>query len=1176
MSAFVHLSVHSEYSLVDGLIRIESVKSQRDDKRLQPLTARVAELEQPAIALTDRDNLFAMAKFYKAAEGAGIKPILGVDLGVDCGGAPARVTALVQNDQGLANLMQLVSRLYTDTRSASGQVAAARDWIFEHSEGLIVLSGAQGEVGQQLLAGQVDAAESALRDWQTAFGDRFYCALARCGRPQDELHVQAATALARRHGVGVVAVNDVCFLDRDDFDAHEARVCILQGRTLDDPRRSKAFTPEQYLKSSAEMAALFSDLPEAVENSVEIARRCTPRLQFGTNYLPDFPVPEGQTVAGHLRSLSEQGLDERLAKHGMWAERAAYDDRLAEELRIIEEMGFPGYFLIVADFIQWAKDNGVPVGPGRGSGAGSLIAYAIGITDLDPLAYNLLFERFLNPERVSMPDFDVDFCMEGRDRVIEYVTAKYGADKVGQIITYGSMAARAVVRDVTRVMGHPHGFGDRIAKMIPAAPAFKVEAGAAGATELEHSLNTIPELRAAYEEEDVRAVIDLGLLLEGLARNIGKHAGGVVIAPGPLTDFVPLYREPEAQGVVTQLDMKDLEAIGLVKFDFLGLRTLTIIQWAVDIINEREPERQLDILEIPKDDPAVFELFCKGELAAVFQMESAGMRRLATELQPSRFEDLIALVALFRPGPLQSGMVTDFINRKHGREAVSYPHPKLEPVLEDTYGVIVYQEQVMRIARELAGYSLGGADLLRRAMGKKKADEMARQREIFLSGATDNDIDADTAGYIFDLVQKFAEYGFNKSHSAAYALVAYQTAWLKAYYPAAFMCAVLSAEMFKTDTLVALVDDCRSMGLTVQQPDVNTSAYRFKVVDDRTICYGLGAIRGVGEGAVENICEARAEGGPFSSLFDFCRRVDPKKVNKRVFEALIQSGAFDGLGENRATLWQNLSRAVAAAEQSTALADAGQSDLFGFGDAGAEASEPALELDRVREWHDLERLRRERDALGFYLSGHPIESFTELRDALSDGSLRALCAELPDPSTEGEVGARNGRRQRRVTVVGWLLDIRRFGPRAVLTLDDRSGQVSVPLSEEQWMRHADQLHKDSLLLVRGRLGHDEFSGGYQLRPHALLDLDAVYAQHVARLDLRLDCAQTDAKGVVELLEGVRAEVGSALSMTLHGHGAVAPVRFPGALRLRLSDPVLRRLHRLAGEEAVRLVWQSES
>lgn len=1172
MTDFVHLSVHSEYSLVDGLIRIQSVKSRRDDARLEPLPQRVRALGQGAAALTDRGNLFAMVKFYKAAESAGVKPLLGVDIAMhDDDDGRFRVTVLVQNAAGLANAMKLVSRMYLEARTTE-EASAHRDWLFACADGLIVLSGRRGDIGEALIAGRLDDAERLLETWKAHFGDRLYLSLARCDRPDDELHVRAAVALARRHQVAVVAVNDVCFLDREDFDAHEARVCILQGRTLEDPRRERAYSPEQYLKSAEEMRQRFEDLPEAIDNTVEIARRCNISLHFGTNYLPDFPVPEGRTVAEHLRVLSESGLQQRLQRHGASAPSESYRARLDEELGIIEQMGFPGYFLIVADFIQWAKDHGVPVGPGRGSGAGSLVAYALGITDLDPLVYNLLFERFLNPERVSMPDFDVDFCMEGRDRVIDYVTGKYGADHVGQIITYGSMAARAVVRDVTRVMGQPHGFGDRIAKMIPGTPAFMVDAGRAGASGLEHALDTIPELNQAYQqEEDVRAILDLGLLLEGLARNIGKHAGGVVIAPGPLTDYVPLYRDPEAQGVVTQLDMKDLEDIGLVKFDFLGLRTLTIIQWAVDIVN-RDRDEPLDILGIPKDDAEVYALFSRGETAAVFQMESAGMRRLAMEMQPNRFEDLIALVALFRPGPLQSGMVADFINRKHGREAVRYPHPALEDVLEETYGVIVYQEQVMRIARELAGYSLGAADLLRRAMGKKKADEMARQRERFLAGATERGVEEETAGQIFDLIQKFAEYGFNKSHSAAYALVAYQTAWLKAHHPAAFMCAVLSAEMFKTDTLVGLVDECRAMGLTVLPPDVNRSGYRFEVTGDGEISYGLGAIRGVGEGAVDSIREARAEGGPFTSLFDFCRRVDPRRVNKRVFEALIQAGAFDSLGIGRAVLWHNLSRAVAAAEQSTALADAGQSDLFGFGDDDAPEAVP-LELAPCPDWGALERLQRERDALGFYLSGHPLESYRSLVQQLGDGRLRDLCDRLPD-ADNGNAGADNGRHRRglRVSVVGWLVDIRKFGGRAMLSLDDRSLQVTVPLSEEQWMRHAPRLRKDSLLLVQGRLSPDEFTGGYQLRPFSLYDLDAIYAAFAQRLHLRLPTELAEIDTLLEQLAGVRAERGAALSAELFGANASAPVRFDRPPLIVLSEALVRRLEALLGEEAVAVRW----
>jgi DNA polymerase-3 subunit alpha len=1173
--AFVHLGVHTEYSLVDSIIRIEPVKSARSDGRLETLTRRASTLGFAAIAVTDLANMFCMVKFYKAAEAVGIKPLIGAEVILE-GEPQARLTLLAQNQAGYLNLLKIVSRTYTEARGRAGPTAR-REWLFDHAEGLIALSGPHGEIGAALLRGDAEVAQSLLEEWRGCFGDRLYLAVQRCGREFDERHTRAAVALGRISGTPLVATNDVRFLRSEDFDVHEARVCVNQGRPLEDPRRARDYTPQQYLKSAEEMAALFADLPEALSNSVEIARRCNLSFTFGINYLPDFPVPEGETVIDFLRRTSHEGLSKRLAEHPLATTEEAYRQRLDYELDVIDGMGFPGYFLIVADFIQWAKDNNVPVGPGRGSGAGSLVAYAIGITDLDPIPYNLLFERFLNPERVSMPDFDVDFCMEGRDKVIDYVTQKYGADHVGQIVTYGSMAARAVVRDVTRVLGHSHGFGDRIAKMIPGAPSFKTEANGNKCTELEYALRTIPELQRAYEEEDVKAILDLGLLLEGLARNVGKHAGGVVIAPGPLTDYVPLYRDANAEGVVTQLDMKDLESVGLVKFDFLGLRTLTIIQWAVDIINAgRGDAEALDILSIPKDDPAVYALFGRGELAAVFQMESAGMRRLAIDLQPSRFEDLVALVALFRPGPLQSGMVKDFIDRKHGRSQVSYPHPTLEPVLEDTYGVIVYQEQVMRIARELAGYTLGGADLLRRAMGKKKAEEMAKQRAIFLEGATGRGIEADVAGQIFDLMEKFAEYGFNKSHSAAYALVAYQTAWLKAHHPAAFMCAVLSAEMFKTDTLVMLVDECRRMRLQVLQPDINASSYRFTVEDARSIRYGLGAVRGVGEGAVESIIAARQQDGPFRDLFDFCRRIDLRRTNKRVLEALIHAGALDSLGTSRATLAHNLARAVAAAEQSTALADAGQVDLFGFG--SSEPADAGITMDEVPDWSELDRLAHERDALGFYLTGHPIESYRDLITAFTDGDLKALIALAPEPppAAPDEEGAesRPYRKAVRVSAAGWLIDVRRFGKRAILTLDDRSAQVFVPLSEDLWNQYSERLRKDSLLYVQGRISADEYTGGHQIRPDQILDLDQLYARYLAHMELNVRSGDTDPERLATMLEPLRQERGAAVSLSLRHNGAAAEIDFPPEFRIRLDESAHRRFQQWLGDDAVRLRWLS--
>ncbi|MGD8631023.1 MAG: DNA polymerase III subunit alpha, partial [Gammaproteobacteria bacterium] len=792
---FVHLHVHTEYSLVNGIVRIK------------PLVSSAAAAGMPAIAVTDQSNLFSMVKFYRAAMAQGIKPIVGVDLWVSdpaVSKQPFRLVLLSKSHAGYLNLTRLVSRTYLEGQHR-GLPVLERAWLAGSCDGLIALSGGRaGDIGQSLLAGKRDLAARSLAEWCRLFPDSFYLELQRTGRRGEEDYLHAAVALATAHDVPVVATNDVHFLEESDFDAHEARVCINEGRTLDDPRRSKEFTAQQYLRTPGEMQALFSDIPEALENTLEIARRCNLELELGKNYLPDFPVPAGTSLDGFFARQAEEGLELRLKQlpaadcGDLQATRERYTERLRIEIEVITGMGFPGYFLIVADFIKWAKANGIPVGPGRGSGAGSLVAYALTITDLDPLRYDLLFERFLNPERVSMPDFDVDFCMEGRDRVIEYVAEKYGRDKVSQIITYGSMAAKAVVRDVGRVLGHPYGFVDRIAKLIP----FEI-----GIT-LDKALQQEPAFSELYDEdEDVRGLVDLARSLEGLARNAGKHAGGVVIAPSQLTDFTPLYCEQGGEALVSQFDKDDVEAVGLVKFDFLGLRTLTIIDWALKTINARraaDSEPPVDINAIPLQDKASFDLLKASATTAVFQLESSGMKDLIRRLQPDTFEDIVALVALFRPGPLQSGMVDDFIARKHGA-SIKYPHPDLEPILKPTYGIILYQEQVMQIAQVLAGYTLGGADMLRRAMGKKKPEEMAKQRSIFMAGAARRNVDAKVAEGIFDLMEKFAGYGFNKSHSAAYALVSYQTAWLKAHYPAAFMAAVLSADMDNTDKVVHLI-----------------------------------------------------------------------------------------------------------------------------------------------------------------------------------------------------------------------------------------------------------------------------------------------------------------------------------------------------------------------------------
>ncbi|HKJ77124.1 MAG TPA: DNA polymerase III subunit alpha, partial [Gammaproteobacteria bacterium] len=869
----------------------------------------------PAVAVTDQNNLFALVRFYKKAQGAGIKPIVGVDIWVhneEDPNQPTRLLLLCKDETGYRNLTRLISRAYLEGQH-QGTPTVAREWFEGHTDGLIALSGGrEGDVGQALLAGRRDEAAGLINQWLRRFGDNYYLELQRTGRSGEEDYLHAAVELAGAMSVPVVATNDVCFVRREDFDAHEARVCIHDGRTLDDPRRPHRYTDQQYLRTPEEMAELFADIPEALENTVEVARRCNLALNLGNYVLPDFPVPEGMSEEEYFRQQARQGLERRLARQfdvdapGFAEQRKPYDERLEHELAVILQMGFPGYFLIVADFIQWAKRNDIPVGPGRGSGAGSLVAYALTITDLDPLRYDLLFERFLNPERVSMPDFDVDFCMEGRDRVIDYVAERYGREKVSQIITYGSMAAKAVVRDVGRVMGHPYGFVDQVAKLIP----FEV-----GMT-LDKAMEQEEALRERYDnEEEVQTLLDMARALEGITRNAGKHAGGVVIAPSRITDYAPLYCEPGGEGVVTQFDKDDVESVGLVKFDFLGLRTLTIIDWALENLREaRGDADKLDITAIPLDDPDAFRLLKACQTTAVFQLESRGMKELISRLQPDTFEDIVALVALFRPGPLQSGMVDDFVNRKHGHQKVEYPHPDLEPILQPTYGVILYQEQVQRIAQVLANYTLCGVDLLRRAMGKKKPEEMAKQREIFMEGATGRGVDKDTATYIFDLMEKFAGYGFNKSHSAAYALVSYQTAWLKAHHPACFMAATLTADMDNTDKVVTLVDECQAMGLALGPPDINRSGHRFTVAPDGGIVYGLGAIKGVGEGAIEGIVRERGN-GRYTDLFDFCRRIDLKKANRRVLEALIRAGALDDLGPNRATLVASLPQALRLAEQ---------------------------------------------------------------------------------------------------------------------------------------------------------------------------------------------------------------------------------------------------------------------
>jgi DNA polymerase-3 subunit alpha len=1171
-ASFVHLRLHTEFSLVDGLVRIK------------PLIKSVAAAGMPAVAVTDMSNMCSLVKFYKAAMGGGIKPICGADIwlaSADEDGSLSRMTLLAMNAKGYRNLTELVSRGWSEGQS-NDLVIIQRDWVKEAAEGLIVLSGAkEGEVGHALLDGEQAKAEALLREWMAVFPERFYLEVQRTNRVNDEEHLHAAVALADKVGAPLVATNDVRFIKQDDFAAHETRVCIGEGRSLDDPRRLRTYSDQQYLKSPQEMAELFSDLPEALENTVEIAKRCNIDVQLGKYFLPDFPVPAGMTMDEYFRQVSFEGLEERLAV--LWPEattpnypekRQVYIDRLNFELDIIIQMGFPGYFLIVMDFIKWAKNNGVPVGPGRGSGAGSLVAYVQKITDLDPLAYDLLFERFLNPERVSMPDFDVDFCMDGRDRVIDYVAEKYGRNAVSQIITFGTMAAKAVVRDVARAQGKSYGLADRLSKMIP----FEVGMTLEKAYEMEEPLRDFLKV-----DEDAREIWEMSLKLEGICRGTGKHAGGVVIAPTKLTDFSPIACDDEGGGLVTQFDKDDVESAGLVKFDFLGLRTLTIIKWAMETINREQAKQGLPDLNIdfiPLDDKPTFSMLQKAETTAVFQLESRGMKELIKKLKPDCLEDMIALVALFRPGPLQSGMVDDFINRKHGREPISYPHQDyqyagLEPVLKPTYGIILYQEQVMQIAQVMAGYTLGGADMLRRAMGKKKPEEMAKQRGGFIEGCASNGIDANLAGNIFDLVEKFAGYGFNKSHSAAYGLLSYQTAWLKAHHSAAFMAAVLSADMHNTDKVVTLIEECRSMKLRLDAPDVNISEFKFTVNNEGWIVYGLGAIKGVGEGPVEAIVEARKD-GPFKDLFDFCARADLKRINKRTLDALVRSGALDRLGphfheelkaykanidRNRAVLLAALEEAVQAAEQTARSAESGHMDLFGGVFADAEADVYANHL-RARELNLKERLKGEKDTLGLYLTGHPIDEY------------------------EGEV--RRFARQRIVdlkaargdqTIAGLVVNLRvmknkKGDKMGFITLDDRSGRIEASLFAEAFNTAQALLQTDALVVVEGEVSNDDFSGGLRLRAKRVMSLEE--ARTGLADSLRLKVASSALQGdrlrwLAELCGRYRGAC--PISVEYSGEQAKAQLQFGDDWRIEPADGLIQALRDQFGRDNVFLHYR---
>ena len=1104
-SRFIHLHLHTEFSLADSTIRVpEKPDEARPDKAKRPnLLSRAVEMKLPALAVTDRNNLFALVKFYKAAESVGIKPIAGADLSiVDGKESPWQLTLLCRDHTGYLSLSRLLTRAWMEGHHMDG-VAIAPEWLREDCEGLFAIVGRHSYAGRLAAGGRHEHAEQHLADLQRSFGENLHLEITRTQREGEDAFNAFALHAAAARGLPVIASNDVRFLDREGYDAHEARVCISTGRVLDDPKRPREYSAEQYLKSPDEMAALFADVPDAIDNTCALAQRCNLELTLGQYALPAYPVPSNETLDSWIRSQSHAGLDKRLLKNPLATGHSeeSYRARLDLELDVIVRMGFPGYFLIVADFINWAKDHGIPVGPGRGSGAGSLVAWALGITDLDPIPYDLLFERFLNPERVSMPDFDIDFCMDRRDEVIDYVAAKYGRDRVSQIITYGTMAAKAVVRDTGRVLGFPYGFVDSVAKLIPLTLGITLADAMGEGSNAMASQELIDRYR---DEDDVRDLLDLARQLEDLTRNAGKHAGGVVIAPSPLSDFCPLFAEHDGHGLgrspVTQFDKDDVEAVGLVKFDFLGLRTLTIIDWAVKAINLRraqEGKDALDISTLPLDDKATYDLFASGEAGAVFQFESRGMRELLKRAKPDRFEDLIALVSLYRPGPMD--LIPDFIERKHGRQVIEYPDPRVEAVLRDTYGIMVYQEQVMHMAQIVGGYSLGGADLLRRAMGKKNPAEMAKHREIFRDGAGKNDIDGRKADSIFDLMEKFAGYGFNKSHAAAYALVSYQTAWLKTHYPAEFMAAVLSSDMDNTDKVVGFLDECRSLKLEVLPPEANASEYMFVANDARTVRYGLGAIKGVGRGACEAISAERAGGGAFHDLLDFCKRVDSSKLNRRALEALVNAGALDALGKNRASLMLQLPEVVKATDQLAKERDAGQVSLFGGGDAA-----PALEvlLTETDEWPLSQKLAGERDTLGHYLSGHPLDPYRDdLRGLVGTdlGELDKLWSAAPQGEKKG------WRPEVSVVIAGQVVALRRKGDSQVFVqLEDGRGRIECSVFSEAYTQLVPLLTRDRILIVQGGLREDEFSGGFSLRVRQCWDYAQLCASHAQRLSLRLD------------------------------------------------------------------------